>query len=102
MLLEPHWIAGGTAATHGTPYGYDAHIPLILMGPGIVAGTYRDHAALLDLAPTLAAVLNVEPPSGAQGRVLSEALHTEQAIVTPQPSPTGAGHTPHARQRNAP
>ena len=74
VLLEPHWVVTESAATHGTPYGYDAHIPLILMGPGVVAGTYHDHVALHDLAPTLAAVLQIEPPSGAQGRVLSEAL----------------------------
>ena len=102
VLLEPHWIAGGTVATHGTPYGYDAHIPLILMGPGVVPGTYRDHVALQDLAPTLASVLNVEPPSGAQGRVLSEALRTGHATIASPPTPTAAGHTPPARQRNAP
>jgi predicted AlkP superfamily pyrophosphatase or phosphodiesterase len=79
VLLEPHWVVTGSAATHGTPYGYDAHIPLILMGPGIAAGTYRNHVALQDLAPTLAAILEVEPPSGASGRVLSEALRASSA-----------------------
>ena len=88
VLLEPHWIAGGSTATHGTPYGYDAHVPLILMGPGIVSGRYRDRAALNDLAPTLAAVLDVEPPSGASGRVLSEALRAD--------APPGASRTPAA------
>jgi predicted AlkP superfamily pyrophosphatase or phosphodiesterase len=97
VLLEPHWIAGGTSnATHGTPYGYDAHIPLILMGPGIVPGRYRDHAALQDLAPTLAAVLEVEPPSGASGRVLSEALRTDSPGVSR--SSGAATHAPASRR----
>ena len=42
---------------HGTPYSYDAHIPLVLMGPGITAGQYHATVALNDLAPTLAAML---------------------------------------------
>ena len=84
VLLEPHWMTAATGSTHGTPYGYDAHIPLILMGPGVQAGTYHDHVALLDLAPTLAALLGLEPPSGSEGRVLTEAL-TRQA-------PPGVSH----------
>lgn len=38
ILLEPYWIRGATKATHGSPYNYDSHIPLIFMGPGIRPG----------------------------------------------------------------
>ena len=55
----------------------DAHIPLILMGPGIRAGEYTQHAALNDLAPTLATLLKVTIPGGSSGRVLTEAIQTE-------------------------
>lgn len=74
VLLEPHWMTAAVGSTHGTPYGYDAHIPLILMGPGVEPGLYRDQVSLLDLAPTVASLLGVEPPAGSQGRVLTEAL----------------------------
>lgn len=74
IVLEPYWIRAATGATHGSPYEYDAHIPLVLMGPGIVAGTYRAHVSLNDVAPTLAALLQTETPSGSSGRVLVEAL----------------------------
>lgn len=74
VLLEPHWMTAATGTTHGTPYGYDAHVPLVLMGPGINPGTYSERTALLDLAPTLSVLLGVEPPAGSQGRVLTEAL----------------------------
>jgi arylsulfatase A-like enzyme len=84
VILEPHWTTAAAGASHGTPYGYDAHIPLILMGPGINPGTYRDRVALNDLAPTLAAIVGVEAPSGSQGRVLSEAL--QRAPVTAGPA----------------
>ena len=76
IILDPYWLRSGTGTTHGTPYSYDAHIPLIVMGPGIRAGAYHGFAALNDLAPTLAALLSIEPPSGSQGRVLDEMFAT--------------------------
>ena len=74
VVLEPFWIRGATGTTHGSPYEYDAHIPLILMGPGVTPGRYHRHAALNDVAPTLAVLLRVATPSGSSGRVLAEAL----------------------------
>ena len=61
-------------ATHGTPYSYDAHVPLILMGTGFNAGRYFEAASPADIAPTLAALIGIQPPSSVTGRVLSEAL----------------------------
>jgi len=63
--------------THGTPYNYDAHIPLILMGSRIAPGEYDQQVALNDLAPTLATLLHIEIPAGSSGRVLTEALRTK-------------------------
>lgn len=61
-------------ATHGAPYSYDTHVPLIIMGGGVAPGRYRQPASPADIAPTLARILNVQPPSGSKGRVLTEAL----------------------------
>jgi hypothetical protein len=75
ILLYPYWLgSGGTGTSHGTPYSYDSHVPLVLRGPGIRPGRYPGPAALNDLAPTLATLLEVETPSGSAGRVLVEAL----------------------------
>jgi predicted AlkP superfamily pyrophosphatase or phosphodiesterase len=74
IILEPYWIRQANGTTHGTPYGYDAHIPLILMGARIAPGEYSDHVALNDLAPTLATLTAVAIPAGSSGRVLTEAL----------------------------
>jgi hypothetical protein len=82
ILLEPYWIRQASGATHGTPYNYDAHIPLILMGRRIKAGEYHDHVALNDLAPTLATIVGVEIPSGSSGRVLSEAMRPAETETT--------------------
>ena len=74
VLLEPYWMSSTSGTTHGTPWSYDTHIPLMLMGPGIRPGRYHDTVVLNDLAPTLATLLGIEAPSGASGRALSEAL----------------------------
>jgi hypothetical protein len=74
IILEPFWMRQATGTTHGSPYNYDAHIPLILMGPQISPGSYRDHVALNDLAPTLASLIGVDAPAGSSGRVLTEAI----------------------------
>jgi predicted AlkP superfamily pyrophosphatase or phosphodiesterase len=76
IILEPYWIYGesGGGTTHGTPYNYDTHVPVIFMGAGIKPGRYNKRAAPNDIAPTLATMLDVEIPSGSSGRVLDEML----------------------------
>jgi hypothetical protein len=76
ILLDPYYIFGMSATTHGTPFGYDTHVPLIMMGPGIKAGNYYAGVAMNDVAPTLSAILGIETPSGAEGRILSEIFST--------------------------
>jgi predicted AlkP superfamily pyrophosphatase or phosphodiesterase len=67
--------AGDSGATHGTPYAYDTQVPLLLMGrPWIRAGAVPQYAEVVDIAPTLAQLLRLRPPAGAEGRVLAEAL----------------------------
>jgi predicted AlkP superfamily pyrophosphatase or phosphodiesterase len=63
-----------STATHGSPYSYDTHVPLIIMGRDFAAGSYTQAATPADIAPTLAGLLSVQPPSCSVGRVLSEAL----------------------------
>lgn len=74
IVLNPFWIRQKTGTTHGTPYPYDSHIPLIFLGHGISAGRYSRHVALNDVAPTLATRFGVSLPSGSVGKVLSEVL----------------------------
>lgn len=89
IVLEPFWIRGATGTTHGTPYDYDAAIPLILMGPGIKPGRYPGAVALNDAAPTISTILNISMPSASAGRVLTEIL---------QPPATGSDGSTGARR----
>lgn len=74
-LLEPYWIFDRTGTGHGTTFSYDAHVPVIFMGPGIRAGRFHQNVAVNDIAPTLATMLEIETPSGSVGRVLLEIFH---------------------------
>ena len=87
IVLEPFWLRGATGTTHGTPYNYDAAIPLILMGPGVRPGHYADAVALNDAAPTISTILNIPMPSASAGRVLTEALGPR---VAGSPTATGS------------
>lgn len=68
---------GGTS--HGVPYTYDSHVPIILMGPPFRPGRYSGNISTSDLAPTLADALGVNPPALCTGRVLVEALREAPA-----------------------
>jgi predicted AlkP superfamily pyrophosphatase or phosphodiesterase len=75
VQTEPYWLTGAGAATsHGTPYSYDTHVPLLLYGAGIRAGRYARPVGVVDLAPTLARLLGVNAPPQNQGEPLFEAL----------------------------
>jgi arylsulfatase A-like enzyme len=74
ILQEPYYLFDATGTSHGTPYDYDAHVPLIFYGPGIKPGVYTTRVAVNDVAPTLSQLLGVERPSGSIGQVLSQIL----------------------------
>jgi predicted AlkP superfamily pyrophosphatase or phosphodiesterase len=80
VIPEPYWIVSESGTTHGSPFGYDNHVPIILMGVGIAPGHYDAPVTVNDIAPTLAAILEVETPSGSAGRVLSEALSDQPSV----------------------
>ncbi|MYM96598.1 alkaline phosphatase family protein [Duganella vulcania] len=77
VVTKPYWYFGtGTSGTsHGSPYAYDTNVPLLIMGKRwIKPGAYGQYAEVVDIAPTLANLLHVRPPAGAEGRVLTETL----------------------------
>lgn len=75
MVPQPYYYLNSSdLATHATPYAYDTHVPLVIMGPRVVPGRYFESCTPADLAPTLAALLRIQPPSNSVGRILKEAL----------------------------
>jgi hypothetical protein len=70
IVQNPYWLASKEGTSHGTPFSYDTHVPVIFLGRGIRAGRYDENIRVADIAPTLAALLGVNAPSGSVGRVL--------------------------------
>lgn len=74
VIDDPFWLSAAAGTSHSLPFGYDVHVPLVLMGPGIRPGIYERSVMPNDIAPTLASLLWIETPAGSAGSVLTEAL----------------------------
>ncbi|MBA3656856.1 MAG: alkaline phosphatase family protein [Gemmatimonadaceae bacterium] len=62
------------AATHGSPYDYDSNVPIIFYGAGVRPGVSSGFVRTVDIAPTLAALLGINPLEKLDGVVLQQAL----------------------------
>src|SRR5581483_1268033 len=87
VLGVPDFYTVGSAkgTDHASPYNYDTHVPLVMYGLPFRAGTYRNAAEPVDLVPTLASLLGINPPTASVGRVLTEALAPSRREGEPQP-----------------
>lgn len=56
--------------SHGSPYHYDTHVPLVFAGAGISPARHEEKVRTVDIAPTLAALLGLTPPPDLDGRNL--------------------------------
>ncbi len=74
LILDPHWLSGaapvGVGTSHGTPFPYDTHVPLLLSGFGVRSGVYGRPVNPAQIAPTLAHLLGVARPSAADEPLL--------------------------------
>ncbi len=87
IVFKPYWlVGGGNGASHGTPYHYDTHVPVLLAGSGIIPGEFSRPVTPLDIAPTLAYLTGITL-SRAQGQVLVEALSTAPYVGAPRRLP---------------
>ncbi|XXF80743.1 alkaline phosphatase family protein [Myxococcaceae bacterium GXIMD 01537] len=76
LVLKPfHVMSWDTEGTnHGTPYAYDSNIPVVFAGKGVRPGTYAREISVTDVAPTVAALLELSLPASAEGTPRHEAL----------------------------
>lgn len=66
VLVDPY---DGKGSSHGSPWEYDIHVPMIFWGGGVAPHLIASPSTPYDLAPTLGAWLGVELPD-ATGRSL--------------------------------
>jgi predicted AlkP superfamily pyrophosphatase or phosphodiesterase len=76
LVLMPYAVpvSGATDTSHGTPWNYDAQVPLIFWGSAFKPGFYTTACQPIDMTATLAAILGLTQPSGTQGTPLTSAL----------------------------
>ncbi|MFT4170028.1 MAG: alkaline phosphatase family protein [Dysgonomonas sp.] len=77
IILKPGWysMSNMKGATHGAWNPYDAHIPLVWMGWGVKHGVSNTEVYMTDIAPTVAAMLHIQMPSGSIGKPIVDLLN---------------------------
>ena len=71
--LEPHAQIYSARSAHGSAHPYDREVPLIFLGAGIQPASSHAPARTIDIAPTLACLLDLPVPATVDGEVLQEA-----------------------------
>lgn len=68
FVLEPGILSyRTTGSTHGDATNYDTHVPLIFYGKGIPAGSTHKRSHIVDIAPTICAILGISFPNLSTG-----------------------------------
>ena len=67
-------VGSPTGTGHGSLYNYDAHIPLLFYGKGIKKASVKRETYITDIAPTMAALMGIQMPSGSIGKPITEVL----------------------------
>jgi predicted AlkP superfamily pyrophosphatase or phosphodiesterase len=80
VTLNPAWIESEkqTGTTHGAPYSYDTHVPVLWYGWNIHPGNTIDPVRTIDIAPTISMMLNIPFPSGCTGKPIPAVLNSQK------------------------
>ena len=91
FITDPYWFPYRIVSTHGTPYQYDQHVPLVFAGPQFRRGRYTAPAGPADVAPTLGRLLGVILPAS-DGTTRVDALGVAPGMAAAdEPAPTQEG-----------
>lgn len=75
FIFKPGFFDGSSkGTTHGLWNPYDSHIPLLFYGWGIKKGKLNRETYMTDIAATVAALLQIQMPSGCVGKVITEVM----------------------------
>lgn len=72
IQLKSGWLDSNsrTGTSHGSPYNYDTHIPLLFYGWNIPQGSSSKKTAIPQIAPTISDMLGIGLPSGSPADIL--------------------------------
>lgn len=75
VQLNPGWAEHSEkGTTHGAPYAYDTHVPLIFYGSGVKPGKTWQEVSITDIAPSVSALSGFCSPGASTGKVIVELL----------------------------
>ncbi|MGW8122716.1 alkaline phosphatase PafA [Roseivirga echinicomitans] len=73
IVMDPGWQTGGrTGTSHGNPWTYDTHVPIMFYGWGIKQGSSVREIHITDIAPSISMLLNMRLPNGTTGTPIPE------------------------------
>ena len=72
VVTRPQFFGGSESpqfrgTQHGQPFPYDTHIPFLLFGWNVKHGSSTVEAHIVDIAPTICAMLHIQMPNGCVG-----------------------------------
>lgn len=71
MVPDASFISyGKTGSSHGSGLNYDTHVPLLFFGKGVKHGDTFKKTRIVDIAPTISAIMGISFPSASNGEVL--------------------------------
>lgn len=100
-----HLGQNGMGRGKGTPYDMDVRVPLLITGPGVVAGPRKEVTSNIDLAPTFEELAGLTPAAFRSGTSLAPTLgqpklvrqsyafleHTQQTLTGRDPDAAFSG-----------
>jgi predicted AlkP superfamily pyrophosphatase or phosphodiesterase len=77
VVPSPGWYMHSKtiySSIHGSPWAYDRYVPIMFVGPDIEPRRVHRRVGPEDIAPTIAMMLGIQPPSASVGQPLPEVL----------------------------
>ena len=79
-VLKPYAFTGDIGTTHGSPWRYDRHVPLMILSNRVLGLNARmQEVSPASIAPTLAHILHVASPAACTEKRLAVRFGAEQA-----------------------
>ena len=73
IVPKPGWIQySRSGTTHGSPFSYDTHVPLLFYGWHVPTGITYERTYIRDIAPTVAALIHSPLPNASTGRPIED------------------------------
>lgn len=71
-VLKENWVEGfHKGTTHGSPYSYDTHVPLLWWGYTVKPGSSDEAVTITQITPTVSGLLKIPAPGDCKTKAIS-------------------------------